>query len=174
MMSSLWWVWRMITKSAHWVRDIRMSCWVREIINEYNISSQSRCGPPLFANSMSPRKRTNSMSHLNFHELGEPSKFHELNASFEYRTHSGRFHEFKQLSKSRELNESFEYLTRRKCVHDLNEFSKFHQRNESSQTHALKESFGEVGGWGRDPFSRNFMKPTPRRKWYLTTGRRFH
>ena len=33
---------------------------------------------------------------------------------------------------------------------------------------------GEVGGWGRDPFWRNFMKPTPRRKWYLTTGRRFH
>ena len=32
----------------------------------------------------------------------------------------------------------------------------------------------EVGGWGRDPFSRNFMKPTPCRKWYLTTGRRFH
>jgi len=32
----------------------------------------------------------------------------------------------------------------------------------------------EVGGWGRDPFSRNFMKPTPRRKWYLTTRRRFH
>jgi len=31
-----------------------------------------------------------------------------------------------------------------------------------------------VGGWGRVPFSRNFMKPTPRRKWYLTTGRRFH
>ena len=33
---------------------------------------------------------------------------------------------------------------------------------------------GEVGGWGRVPFSRNLMKPTPRRKWYLTTGRRFH
>jgi len=33
---------------------------------------------------------------------------------------------------------------------------------------------GEVGGWGRVPFSRNFMKPTPRREWYLTTGRRFH
>jgi len=32
----------------------------------------------------------------------------------------------------------------------------------------------EVGGWGRDPFSRNLMSPTPRRKWYLTTGRRFH
>ena len=32
----------------------------------------------------------------------------------------------------------------------------------------------EVGGWDRDPFSRNFMKPTSRRKWYLTTGRRFH
>ena len=32
----------------------------------------------------------------------------------------------------------------------------------------------EVGGWGRDPFSRNFMKPTPRCKWYLTTGRSFH
>ena len=33
---------------------------------------------------------------------------------------------------------------------------------------------GEVGGWGRDPFSRNLMSPTPRRKWYLTTGRRAH
>jgi len=32
----------------------------------------------------------------------------------------------------------------------------------------------EVGGWGRDPFSRHLMSPTPRRKWYLTTGRRFH
>ena len=32
----------------------------------------------------------------------------------------------------------------------------------------------EVGGWGRVPFSKNFMKPTPHRKWYLTTGRRFH
>ena len=40
---------------------------------------------------------------------------------------------------------------------------------ESSQA-----SHGEVGGWGRDPFSRNLMSPTPRRKWYLTTGRRFH
>ena len=26
---------------------------------------------------------------------------------------------------------------------------------------------------GRDPFSRNVTKPTPRRKWYLMTGRRF-
>jgi len=42
------------------------------------------------------------------------------------------------------------------------------QRNHS------RRQCGEVGGWGRDPFSRNFMKPTPRRKWYLTTGRRFH
>ena len=33
---------------------------------------------------------------------------------------------------------------------------------------------GEVGGWGRVPFSRNLMSPTPRRKWYLTTGRRFY
>jgi len=32
----------------------------------------------------------------------------------------------------------------------------------------------EVGGWGWVPFSRNFMSPTPRRKWYLTTGRRAH
>ena len=32
----------------------------------------------------------------------------------------------------------------------------------------------EVGGWGRVPFSRNSMSHTPRRKWYLTTGRRFH
>ena len=35
-------------------------------------------------------------------------------------------------------------------------------------------SRGEVGGWGRVPFSRNLMSPTPRRKWYLTTGRRAH
>ena len=35
-------------------------------------------------------------------------------------------------------------------------------------------SGGEVGGWGRVPFSRNLMRPTPRRKWYLTTGRRAH
>ena len=35
-------------------------------------------------------------------------------------------------------------------------------------------SIGEVGGWGRVPFSRNLMSPTPRRKWYLTTGRRAH
>jgi len=33
---------------------------------------------------------------------------------------------------------------------------------------------GEMGGWGRDPFSRNLMSPTPRRKWYLKTGRRAH
>ena len=33
---------------------------------------------------------------------------------------------------------------------------------------------GEVGGWGRVPFLRNLMSPTPRRKWYLTTGRRAH
>ena len=32
----------------------------------------------------------------------------------------------------------------------------------------------EVGGWGRVPFSRNLMSPTPRREWYLTTGRRSH
>ena len=32
----------------------------------------------------------------------------------------------------------------------------------------------EVGGWGRAPFSKNLMSPTPRRKWYLTTGRRAH
>jgi len=32
----------------------------------------------------------------------------------------------------------------------------------------------EVGGWGRVPFPRNLMSPTPRRKWYSTTGRRFH
>jgi len=43
----------------------------------------------------------------------------------------------------------------------------------------LKESYAfdswrEEGCWGRVPFSRNLMSPTPRRKWYLTTGRRFH
>jgi len=33
---------------------------------------------------------------------------------------------------------------------------------------------GEVGGWGRVPFLKKSMSPTPRRKWYLTTGRRAH
>ena len=32
----------------------------------------------------------------------------------------------------------------------------------------------EVEGWGRVPFSKKLMSPTPRRKWYLTTGRRAH
>jgi len=39
---------------------------------------------------------------------------------------------------------------------------------------SLKDTHREVGGWGRVPFSRNLMSPTPRRKWYLTTGRRAH
>ena len=38
-------------------------------------------------------------------------------------------------------------------------------------THIVRR---EVGGWGRVSFSRNLMSPTPRRKWYLTTGRRAH
>ena len=51
-----------------------------------------------------------------------------------------------------------------------------------SVSHGIREVGGwgrvpfswEVGGWGRVPFSRNLMSPTPRRKWYLTTGRRAH
>ena len=39
---------------------------------------------------------------------------------------------------------------------------------------AIWHNWREVGGWGRVPFSRNLTSPTPRRKWYLTTGRRFH
>ena len=46
--------------------------------------------------------------------------------------------------------------------------------SKSTKSIGCLVNWGEVGGWGRDPFSRNFMKPTPRRKWYLTTGRRFH
>jgi len=51
--------------------------------------------------------------------------------------------------------------------------------NGSCHTYDLGQVFvvipqREVGGWGRVPFSRNLMSPTPRRKWYLTTGRRFH
>ena len=45
----------------------------------------------------------------------------------------------------------------------------------SVRQHSCALSPGEVGGgWGRVPFSRNLMSPTPRRKWYLTTGRRAH
>ena len=39
---------------------------------------------------------------------------------------------------------------------------------------SLIRRFGEVGGWGRVTFSKKLMSPTPRRKWYLTTGRRAH
>jgi len=38
----------------------------------------------------------------------------------------------------------------------------------------IRVSQREVGGWGRVPFSKKLMSPTPRRKWYLTTGRRAH
>ena len=48
----------------------------------------------------------------------------------------------------------------------------WHLFREPGRLH--RSSQGEVGGWGRVPFSRNLMSPTPRRKWYLTTGRRFH
>ena len=44
---------------------------------------------------------------------------------------------------------------------------------EEADTYVIEEA-REVGGWGRLPFSRNLMSPTPRRKWYLTTGRRAH
>jgi len=40
--------------------------------------------------------------------------------------------------------------------------------------HDMMTSCAQVGGWGRVPFSRNLMSPTPCRKWYLTTGRRAH
>ena len=43
----------------------------------------------------------------------------------------------------------------------------------SKATRAIS-SHGEGGGWGRVPFSKKIMSPTPRRKWYLTTGRRAH
>jgi len=44
----------------------------------------------------------------------------------------------------------------------------------ASMLNTLCWSRREVGGWGRVPFSKNLMSPTPRRKWYLTTGRRAH
>jgi len=45
---------------------------------------------------------------------------------------------------------------------------------DQRHTQDQRDTQGEVGGWGRVPFSRNSMSPTPRRKWYLTTGRRAH
>ena len=57
------------------------------------------------------------------------------------------------------------------------DMTKIHTRKEGEAQRHTNRGGGterEVGGWGRVPFSRNFMKPTPRRKWYLTTGRRFH
>jgi len=38
----------------------------------------------------------------------------------------------------------------------------------------ISGKYREVGSWGRVPFSKKLMSPTPRRKWYLTTGRRAH
>ena len=79
--------------------------------------------------------------------------------------------------------------TRRACVrNDTHTHSRTHFRigrwsKSFSLTHTHTVVFVDdsylarnerLGGWGRDPFSRNFMKPTPSRKWYLTTGRRFH
>ena len=57
--------------------------------------------------------------------------------------------------------------------HDSFIFGIVYVRLDSSRD-AQWKTLGEVGGWGRVPFSRNLMSPTPRRKWYLTTGRRFH
>ena len=48
------------------------------------------------------------------------------------------------------------------------------KQRQTSQRGERERFVGEVGGWGRVPFSRNLMSPTPRRKWYLTTGRRAH
>jgi len=66
-------------------------------------------------------------------------------------------------------------------LHTRTPLTHTHTRTHKPKYHVITGSLGEsvytcreVGGWGRDPFSRNFMKPTPRRKWYLTTGRRFH
>ena len=56
-----------------------------------------------------------------------------------------------------------------------------HTRECVKATHVSDWSYHDIstiherwGGWGRDPFSRNLMSPTPRRKWYLTTGHRFN
>ena len=47
-------------------------------------------------------------------------------------------------------------------------------RHPNEASDVVADRRGEVGGWGRVPFSRNLMSPTPRRKWYLMTGRRAH
>ena len=65
----------------------------------------------------------------------------------------------------------------RTCIYTHSQHTASHSRTPSSQPHIYTHSLarrGEVGGWGRVPFSRNLMSPTPRRKWYLTTGRRAH
>ena len=55
-----------------------------------------------------------------------------------------------------------------------------HKRSKASSTVCTSDLLcvqspeREVGGWGRVPFSKKLMSPTPRRKWYLTTGRRAH
>ena len=59
------------------------------------------------------------------------------------------------------------------CEH-MWEASAYGKRSLWPCVNMCERSCGEVGAWGRVPFSRNLMKPTPRRKWYLTTGRRFH
>jgi len=53
-------------------------------------------------------------------------------------------------------------------------FLAFFRSRRRTPSLSCSPSLREVGGWGRVPFSRNLMSPTPRRKWYLTTGRRAH
>jgi len=69
------------------------------------------------------------------------------------------------------------------CMSGLCHFTRFLDWFEVNRVYAHSQMLlssctwiflGEVGGWGRVPFSRNLTSPTPRRKWYLTTGRRAH
>jgi len=51
----------------------------------------------------------------------------------------------------------------------LRSLAPMRQSKQASATHTARGV-----GLGSRPISRNFMKATPRHKWYLTTGRRFH
>jgi len=47
-------------------------------------------------------------------------------------------------------------------------------RNKKLTHSKLRGAERRGGGLGSSTISKNLMSPTPRRKWYLTTGRRAH
>ena len=74
------------------------------------------------------------------------------------------------------------YYIVREFIGSVNISAVIHRQSESCCIHSqcgnvTRDSLGKVtrgGGLGSSTIFKNLMSPTPRRKWYLTTGRRAH